>query len=997
MRATTPASGRSLRLAVALTALSVLATVLAVGANALDTTSTSGVRIVHVPVGTGMTAVKMVGDTIGLEGDSGVWPGSGPIIRLRNDLPEGATNITIEDMNAHFEVVGSYKVEGVQHAYKWSEANGHTVIPNPPGLVANSPIFEATGISDDGWIVGIYRAEAGTCGFPEVNACGFLATPNGSGYDVETFLQPTDQYAFFGAQDIELVTVGETSLHVAVGFGLVWSDDPSNEWTLLDKGATPLGTTVGALDVNRKGEIVGWFWASGSGADVQGAFWSSPVAPLTNLDPLSDHTRSTASAINDAGIVVGLSESSSGVGSAVYWTAFAPGANDLGHIAEGTTFSAAWAINEDGIIVGESAGDAVIWDLAGDYEVGSVIEIDPIPDQTLDLSAGEFSDFLVVSSGAQSATFELFSGEPPNLEPAPDSAFLDPNTGDPDTARFLFLPSESDIGVNTFTISVTDSSDPSIPAATETFTVTVNDGPSGSITILINESIVVIDDPSILPPTVIEIFETIAVSDHPVVRLPVSISIVEDVAVSDQPAVLASILIQLTEQIAVDDAVVVAPETLGTISGLKWEDTDGDGIRDTNEPAIEGVTIYLDLDDDGTLDSGEPSTTTADDGIYEFAGLIPGQWVVREIVPTGFDQTFPVATAQGEHRVTLAAGASVGDADFGNQPIANLPPVIEPISDYFLVVGDLVEIPVLVTDPEGDPFTKTISGLPNGVINGVIPYEPLPEHAGMVFEVTVTATQNNNPDNSSFEVFNIFVGGMPDGPTDPLDIDPVSGEPGIDVEINGGGFLPGSKAGFYFFSDPALLGTALVAADGTVSASFPVPGSATDGPHELVVMGLGSDGELRTLTAPIEVIRDTDGDGLRDSEEALTGTNPDNPDSDGDGLIDGIDATWLLTYLDELPHDDFKRRWHRPIMKLTIGAAAVAVNIGEGDVALDILESLDRRIDGCGTEPDRGDWIIDCDSQLEFRELLGLYKRGIETLPLPDPIPWLWEHRQWIE
>lgn len=154
-------------------------------------------------------------------------------------------------------------------------------------------------------------------------------------------------------------------------------------------------------------------------------------------------------------------------------------------------------------------------------------------------------------------------------------------------------------------------------------------------------------------------------------------------------------------------------------------------------------------------------------------------------------------------------------------------------------------------------------------------------------------------------------------------------------------------------------------------------------------MGLGSDGNLRMLTAQVEVIRDTDGDGLRDTEEALTGTNPENPDSDGDGLVDGLDATWLIGYLDSLRDDDFKRRWHRPVMKLTIGAAALAINLGEGELALSVLDTLGRRIDGCGTAPDRSDWIVDCDAQLKFRELLGLYRRGIETLPLPNPIPWL--------
>jgi hypothetical protein len=75
-------------------------------------------------------------------------------------------------------------------------------------------------------------------------------------------------------------------------------------------------------------------------------------------------------------------------------------------------------------------------------------------------------------------------------------------------------------------------------------------------------------------------------------------------------------------------------------------------------------------------------------------------------------------------------------------------------------------------------------------------------------------------------------------------------------------------------------------------------------------------------------------------------------------------------------------------MKVNIAAAALAVNLGEGDAALWWTSLLHKRIDGCGTEPDWNDWIVDCESQIEFRQLLDLYERGIQTLELPDPFPW---------
>jgi PKD repeat protein len=41
---------------------------------------------------------------------------------------------------------------------------------------------------------------------------------------------------------------------------------------------------------------------------------------------------------------------------------------------------------------------------------------------------------------------------------------------------------------------------------------------------------------------------------------------------------------------------------LGDLTGTKFEDLDGDGVRDTGEPPLEGVTVYLDLNDNGGLE-----------------------------------------------------------------------------------------------------------------------------------------------------------------------------------------------------------------------------------------------------------------------------------------------------------------------------------------------------------------------------------------------------------
>jgi len=138
------------------------------------------------------------------------------------------------------------------------------------------------------------------------------------------------------------------------------------------------------------------------------------------------------------------------------------------------------------------------------------------------------------------------------------------------------------------------------------------------------------------------------------------------------------------------------------------------------------------------------------------------------------------------------------------------------------------------------------------------------------------------------------------------------------------------------------------------------------------------------LVDPGNLVVDSDGDGLTDAEEALTGTDPANPDSDGDGLVDGIDASWLIDYIRDLPRSDFKRWWNRYWINGKLFAANLMVRLGQRDRALAFTTSLDKRIDGCGSQADFNDWIVNCDSQTEFRELLELYERNVGEMVLPD-------------
>ena len=90
-------------------------------------------------------------------------------------------------------------------------------------------------------------------------------------------------------------------------------------------------------------------------------------------------------------------------------------------------------------------------------------------------------------------------------------------------------------------------------------------------------------------------------------------------------------------------------------------EVDGGGSQSELEPTLTGVTIYIDTNNNGSFDEGEPSQETDDDGEYVFEGLAAGTYTVREVVPDGSTPTTPE-----EFTITLSEGEAVEDVDFGN-------------------------------------------------------------------------------------------------------------------------------------------------------------------------------------------------------------------------------------------------------------------------------------------------------------------------------------------
>lgn len=99
----------------------------------------------------------------------------------------------------------------------------------------------------------------------------------------------------------------------------------------------------------------------------------------------------------------------------------------------------------------------------------------------------------------------------------------------------------------------------------------------------------------------------------------------------------------------VDQFVIVTNRDVdGAIRGRVWEDVDGNQIQNNGEVGLAGVTVYLDLDRSGGFDAGEPTRVTGPDGSYLFEELVAGEYVVSQLLPPGFAQSFPQVVGQVE-------------------------------------------------------------------------------------------------------------------------------------------------------------------------------------------------------------------------------------------------------------------------------------------------------------------------------------------------------------
>jgi hypothetical protein len=157
-----------------------------------------------------------------------------------------------------------------------------------------------------------------------------------------------------------------------------------------------------------------------------------------------------------------------------------------------------------------------------------------------------------------------------------------------------------------------------------------------------------------------------------------------------------------------------ADQQEGSISGLMFNDLNGDGVREISEPVLSGWTVYIDTNNDGVYDTGDIQQTSGANGIYSFSNLTAGTYVIRQTTPSGWRRTVPGSLPI---TVTLMPGEAITGINFASTTTASagavstglLPPIA--VANTTKVVAALPPAPLTLAVNTGRSVAPDAVGI----------------------------------------------------------------------------------------------------------------------------------------------------------------------------------------------------------------------------------------------------------------------------------------------
>ncbi len=132
-------------------------------------------------------------------------------------------------------------------------------------------------------------------------------------------------------------------------------------------------------------------------------------------------------------------------------------------------------------------------------------------------------------------------------------------------------------------------------------------------------------------------------------------------------AVVYEIAVTVADQdggVATASRELTIEEPASVLRGVKFDDRDGDGIRDDDEPGLAGWVVELVDASNGDVISTAVTDST---GTYEFTGVTDGEYLLREVQQLGWRQTSPLGEIE---RISLDLNGNEADGQSDAPSIA---------------------------------------------------------------------------------------------------------------------------------------------------------------------------------------------------------------------------------------------------------------------------------------------------------------------------------------